>query len=102
MELGWNGMDCSMEFPVEGNGKGMERNLNFRWNCNGMEWNWNGMEWKWNQNGICNCNCIPSNIIHNSSCIKNKGLSTNYVIFLRGGCSAKITYLFCAAGAEKF
>ena len=52
MELGWNGMDCSVEFPVEGNGKGMERNLNFRWNCNGMEWNWNGngvkMESKWN------------------------------------------------------
>ena len=46
MELGWNGMDCSVEFPVEGNGKGMERNLNFRWNCNGMEWDWNGMEWK--------------------------------------------------------
>ena len=29
---GWNGMDCSVEFPVEGNGKGMERNFNFRWN----------------------------------------------------------------------
>ena len=44
MELVWNGIDCSVEFPGEGNGKGMEINLYFIWNWTGMEWNWNGLE----------------------------------------------------------
>ena len=44
MELGWNGMEYSVESSGSRNGNGMERNEIFRWNSNGMEWKWNGME----------------------------------------------------------
>ena len=50
MELGWNLMDCLVEFPEEGEWKRNGMKLKFidgigmEWNGIGMEWNGSGMK----------------------------------------------------------